>query len=167
MAAIHVDNSARLTWGATSVRCALGRSGIVNDKREGDGGTPTGVLPLRRVFYRADRIVAPQTALPLDTLERDDGWCDDPADDAYNQHVKLPYAASCEALWREDRVYDVIVVLGHNDDPIVRGAGSAIFLHVARADYGPTEGCIALGLADLEHLLRSIDIETSISVVNA
>ena len=164
MAFISVDRSGYLAWGGERVRCALGRSGIVSDKREGDGGTPTGILPLRRVLYRADRLDAPATPLQIAPLADHDGWCDDPADGAYNQHVALPYPASCEALWRDDHLYDVIVVLGHNDDPVVAGRGSAIFLHVASAEFGPTEGCIALTLADLRQLLGSIGIGDAIRV---
>jgi len=134
-------------------RCALGRAGVVADKREGDGGTPRGVLPLRRVFYRPDRLSPPATGLPVRALAPDDGWCDDPADPAYNRLVRRPYPASAERLWRDDAVYDVIVELGWNDDPVAPGRGSAIFLHVARPDYGPTEGCVALALSDLLALL--------------
>lgn len=133
------------------LRCALGRSGVVEAavKREGDGATPAGRWPLRRVLYRPDRLRAPRTRLPVAPLGPSDGWCDAPGDLAYNQSVTLPYAGSAERLWREDPLYDLIVVLGHNDAPVVAGHGSAIFLHVARADYAPTEGCVALARTDL------------------
>jgi L,D-peptidoglycan transpeptidase YkuD (ErfK/YbiS/YcfS/YnhG family) len=136
-------------------RCALGPAGVVSAaaKREGDGATPAGDWPLRRVLYRPDRRAAPRTALPVAALIPEDGWCDAPGDPAYNRQVRLPYAAGAEHLWREDSVYDVIVVLGHNDDPVVPGAGSAIFLHLARPDYWPTQGCVALAPADLDELL--------------
>ena len=130
-------------------RAVLGRSGIVTDKREGDGGTPAGLLPLRHVFYRADRLARPRAAVRLMPLAPIDGWCDDPDDKAYNTRVKLPYPARHEELWRADPVYDVIGVLGWNDGPPQRNRGSAIFFHVARPDYAPTEGCVALSRADL------------------
>jgi L,D-peptidoglycan transpeptidase YkuD (ErfK/YbiS/YcfS/YnhG family) len=138
------------------VRCALGPTGVTAAaaKREGDGASPAGAWPLRRVLWRPDRRPAPKTALPARPLTPDDGWCDDPADPAYNRAVTLPYPASAERLWRDDGVYDVIVILGHNDDPVVPGAGSAIFLHLARRDYAPTQGCVALAASDLEDLLR-------------
>lgn len=138
-------------------RCAVGPSGTTRDKREGDGATPVGCWPLRRLLYRADRLAAPVTRLPLQPLRESDGWCDDPADDNYNRPVTRPYPASHEALWRDDRVYDLIVVLGHNDDPPKPGAGSAIFLHVARADYAPTQGCVALRQDHLLAVLRAVD----------
>jgi len=145
----------RLTGGGLEARCALGRGGIVAaaDKREGDGATPAGRWPLRRVLWRPDRGPAPKTALPVSPIAPDDGWCDAPGDGAYNRPVKHPYPASAEHLWREDGLYDLIVVLGHNDDPPAPGMGSAIFLHVAAPDFAPTEGCVAIERADLEALL--------------
>jgi L,D-peptidoglycan transpeptidase YkuD (ErfK/YbiS/YcfS/YnhG family) len=130
-------------------RCALGHGGVSDAKREGDGATPAGVWPLRRLLYRPDRIAAPVTGLPTTPIGRADGWCDAPGDKNYNLPVILPYPASTEALWRADAVYDLIVPLGYNDGPILPGLGSAIFLHLARDGYLPTEGCVALAQADL------------------
>jgi L,D-peptidoglycan transpeptidase YkuD (ErfK/YbiS/YcfS/YnhG family) len=138
------------TW-----RCALGKGGVAPHKMEGDGATPLGPLPLRRVLYRADRGPAPACALPVEPVARDDGWCDDPLHPAYNTRIRLPHEARHEALWREDGVYDVIGVLGWNDAPVLRGRGSAIFLHVARPDYAPTEGCVALAPRELRALLAT------------
>ncbi len=144
---ITADGTA--SWSTRRFCCALGPAGIRPDKREGDGATPAGRFALRRVMYRADRLAAPATGLPVAALTPADGWCDDPADAAYNRPVRLPHPARHERLWRADAVYDVIVVIGHNDDPPRPGLGSAVFLHVARPDYAPTEGCVALALADL------------------
>jgi L,D-peptidoglycan transpeptidase YkuD (ErfK/YbiS/YcfS/YnhG family) len=130
-------------------RAATGLGGIGIKRAEGDGITPVGVFPVRHVLYRADRISPPPTGLMLKAIALDDGWCDAPEDPAYNRPVKRPYHASSEALWRDDALYDLVVVLGYNDAPVVPGAGSAIFLHVARTDYGPTQGCIALARDDL------------------
>ena len=139
------------------VRCALGKSGVVAaaDKREGDLASPAGTWPIRRLLYRPDKGPAPATALPIAAIAPEDGWCDAPDDAAYNRPVRLPYPASAERMWRDDGLYDLVVVLGHNDDPPVPGLGSAIFLHLARPDYGPTEGCVALARADLEALLAA------------
>jgi L,D-peptidoglycan transpeptidase YkuD (ErfK/YbiS/YcfS/YnhG family) len=133
--------------------CVLGRSGINTHKHEGDGATPVGRFPLRRVLYRADRLTPPETKLSVAAIARDDGWCDDPGNARYNRPVTLPYATSAEAMWRDDHLYDVVVILGHNDDPVVPGAGSAIFLHVA-SDHEPTAGCVALRRDDLLAVLR-------------
>jgi len=136
-------------------RAALGRGGVRADKQEGDGATPVGVLPLRRVLYRADRIAPPECALPIEPIAPEDGWCDAPDSPSYNRRVRLPFDSSAEALWRTDRLYDIVGVLGWNDRPVVRGRGSAIFLHVARDDLAPTEGCVALSLPDLRALLAA------------
>ncbi len=141
-------------WGARQFRCALGRTGIAVDKREGDGATPAGTLSLLRVLYRSDRVVPPDTDLALAALQPDDGWCDAPEDASYNLQVRLPHGASCEALWRDDRVYDLIVVTDFNAAPVAPLRGSAIFLHVARPGYAPTEGCIAFALADLRLIVK-------------
>ncbi|MEX2618524.1 MAG: L,D-transpeptidase family protein [Alphaproteobacteria bacterium] len=143
-----------LQAGAARLRCALGRSGIRDAKTEGDGATPRGCYALRRVLYRADRLPPPETGLALAAIAPQDGWCDAPDDPAYNRPVTLPYPASAESLWRDDGLYDVVVVLGHNDDPPVAGKGSAIFMHVARPGYAPTEGCVALAIDDLLDVLR-------------
>ncbi len=153
-----------LIAGSLRFPCALGRAGIVAHKREGDGGTPTGSLPLREVLYRADRIVPPATHLPLSPIVRDDGWCDDPAHPDYNRRVRLPHPARCETLWREDGLYDLLAVLGWNDDPTVADKGSAIFLHAARPNYAPTEGCVALAMGDLRAALADLGPGDAIKV---
>tara|TARA_R110002072_G_scaffold25998_10_gene86571 strand:- start:1104 stop:1607 length:504 start_codon:yes stop_codon:yes gene_type:complete len=150
-----VSGSGSMNLAGQRIRAALGRAGICpqSSKQEGDGATPTGRYALRRLLYRADRMMPPQTDLPLRPILADDGWCDDPADPAYNRPVRLPYPASHETLFREDGLYDLILVLGHNDDPPLAPAGSAIFLHCKRGDYEPTEGCVALDPSDVRLLL--------------
>jgi L,D-peptidoglycan transpeptidase YkuD (ErfK/YbiS/YcfS/YnhG family) len=143
-------------WGAGPRRCAVGRAGIGEKLREGDGVTPAGRWPLRRVLYRADRIAAPRTQLPLAPIEPDQAWCDVPDDPNYNQLVRLPLGTTEEHLWRADSLYDVIVVVGFNDAPVVPGKGSAIFVHRARSDYDPTAGCVALARDDLLEALAQL-----------
>ncbi|CAK0752221.1 YkuD domain-containing protein [Azospirillaceae bacterium] len=142
-----------LSWPGGQMQCALGRGGVRREKKEGDGVTPCGVLPMRRLFYRPDRMPPPVTELPTTALSPDDGWCDAPSDIRYNQYVRLPYAASHENLWREDSLYDLIVVLGWNDFPVIPGQGSAIFFHLAHKDYAATAGCVALCKEDMLNLL--------------
>lgn len=166
---VHPDG--RLVWPGGALRCALGRGGVRADKREGDGATPVGRFPLRRVLWRADRLPAPETGLPLSPIAADDGWCDAPDDAAYNRPVKRPYPASHEELWREDGVYDVIVVMGHNDAPVVPGLGSAVFLHVTRPardgdGWEPTAGCVALPLPDLLRLLKDCGPGAALTVLD-
>lgn len=152
-AVVHPEG--RLVLGGLVFRAALGRGGVRSDKREGDGATPAGLLPLRRLLYRADRVKPPVCTVPLEPTAPTDGWCDDPSQSAYNRMIRLPHDGSYEELWRQDGLYDVVGVLGWNDAPVQRGRGSAIFLHAARPDYGPTEGCVALALADLQRVLAA------------
>ncbi|MBI1405032.1 MAG: L,D-transpeptidase family protein [Caulobacter sp.] len=149
----HADG--RFLIDGQTVRCVLGKGGVVAaaDKREGDGASPAGVWPIRRLLYRPDKAPPPRTGLPTHAIQPDEGWCDAPDHAAYNQRVRLPFDASHERLWRDDDLYDLVLVLGHNDDPVVPGAGSAIFLHLTRPDHGPTEGCVALDRPDLLTLL--------------
>ena len=146
-----------VVWQGHRVKAAFGKGGVVPaaEKREGDGAGPIGAWPLRRVLYRPDKGQAPRTGLSVEAINPEDGWCDAPLDPAYNRPVTLPYPASAERLWRDDGLYDLVVILGYNDDPVVPGAGSAIFLHLASPGYGPTEGCVALARPDLEALLAS------------
>jgi L,D-peptidoglycan transpeptidase YkuD (ErfK/YbiS/YcfS/YnhG family) len=139
--------------------CALGRSGIVRDKHEGDGGTPAGRFALRGVLYRPDRRATPATALPVRAITPQDGWCDAAGDPAYNRGVRLPYRASHEQMWREDHLYDLLAVIGYNDDPPLAGAGSAIFLHLAHPasdGLAPTAGCVALPADELALVLAAV-----------
>lgn len=152
-AIVHADG--RLILQGQMFRAALGKGGVRADKQEGDGATPSGILPLRRVLYRADRVAIPACAVPREALAPEDGWCDASGDPMYNRSVRLPYSGRHEELWRRDEVYDLIGVLGWNDAPVERNRGSAIFLHVARPDYAPTEGCVALALPDLRRVLAA------------
>lgn len=153
-----------LTWPGSRVPAAIGKNGLVWSKREGDGATPVGTFALRCLLYRADRLPPPQTGLMVSSIHPSDGWSDDPRDMLYNQAVPLPHPYSHERLWREDGLYDLIVPLGYNDDPPVPGLGSAIFLHCARDDYGPTEGCVAVDRADLLRLVAECGPDTVMEI---
>jgi L,D-peptidoglycan transpeptidase YkuD (ErfK/YbiS/YcfS/YnhG family) len=143
-----------LSLGQDRFPASFGLGGIATFKTEGDGATPAGVLPLRRVLYRADRVSPPPlAACPIEPLSPDDAWCDDPRDSAYNRRIRLPYSGRYEELWRADAMYDVIGVLGWNDAPPVKDRGSAIFLHLTTAARPPTAGCIALDLSHLRTVL--------------
>jgi L,D-peptidoglycan transpeptidase YkuD (ErfK/YbiS/YcfS/YnhG family) len=161
---IQVLSTQKVLFNGKEYPCAIGRGGISENKKEGDGTTPAGCFPIRKVFYRADRVDPPKTSLEIEALKKSDGWCDGVDDPNYNMLVTLPYPASSENLWRDDHVYDVIVVLGYNDEPAIPGKGSAIFMHVAREGYTPTAGCIALTLTDLLEVLLSTNAETLVCV---
>ncbi|MCC9621165.1 L,D-transpeptidase family protein [Thalassospira sp. MA62] len=163
---IDVSPDGVLRIGDQAFRCALGKNGVTpaDLKTEGDGKTPAGRWRLRYVMYRADRRACPHTKLPATTLSFADGWCDDPAHPDYNCPVRLPFDGGHEKLWRDDDIYNLIVVLGHNDDPPVPGKGSAIFMHIARPDYSGTEGCVALAEEDLEKVLATAEYDSFISI---
>lgn len=155
----------RLAAGALVLPCALGRSGPVRAKREGDGGTPCGAHRVLGGFFRPDRLRTPRSGLRLSPLRPRAGWCDDAGDRRYNRPLALPCReASCETMWREDGLYDVVLDLAWNRGPIRRGRGSAIFLHLARPGFAPTEGCVALRRADLLRLLPRLGPGTRIVV---
>ena len=161
------ETTGQLTCGDHVFPCALGRTGLTSEKKEGDGATPIGTWPLRRLYFRADRLDPPTTDLPLFPIHPDDGWCDAPQDPAYNTPVRHPYPASAEHLWRDDHLYDITIVLGHNDAPPLPGAGSAIFFHLANQEspqLAPTEGCIALRRADMETLLPFCSPQTQLQI---
>jgi L,D-peptidoglycan transpeptidase YkuD (ErfK/YbiS/YcfS/YnhG family) len=152
------------TLGDRRWRCVVGAGGVREDKVEGDGATPVGVFPLRRIYFRNDRLVLPRVRLPARAISEHDGWCDDPRSAAYNRLVRIPNEWSHEKLWREDGLYDLVVVVGYNDDPPEGEWGSAIFLHIARADMSPTRGCIAFARDDLVELVTLIGPDTRLRV---
>jgi L,D-peptidoglycan transpeptidase YkuD (ErfK/YbiS/YcfS/YnhG family) len=162
----HVDGHFELD--GRTLRCAIGKTGAIAaaDKREGDSKSPLGTWLMREVWYRPDVYPnGPTTALPLRATRPEDGWCDAPDDPNYNRPVTLPHAASAERMWRDDHVYDLVVILGHNDDPPVPGMGSAIFMHLAREGYPGTEGCVALARADLEAVLAAAKPGDAVEIV--
>lgn len=157
--------SGHLRCGDSTFRCRLGRSGVLKNKQEGDGATPAGRFALRYLLYRADRISPPKTALKKTPIGKDDGWCDEPTDAFYNRAVTLPYSASAEKMWRDDHQYDVVIVIGHNDDPVVAGGGSAVFIHLLSDDGGPTAGCIALCPNDMAEILTRVGPKTVVEIL--
>lgn len=157
--------SGMLRFGALTMRCALGRSGVTACKREGDGATPLARMRLCYAMSKPRSGLPVRTRLPHRSTRASDGWCDAVFDRNYNRPVRLPYAASAERMLRDDRLYDVCIVLDWNIGCRVQGRGSAIFLHVARPGYPPTEGCVALGPRDMARLLPYLTARTVIHIV--
>ena len=149
-----------------SFPCTLGRTGAIapDDKTEGDGKTPLGTYPLRHVFYRADRLPKPSTALPTTELTKHTGWCEKPSSPFYNQALTLPHPDVSDEMFRDDHVYDIVVVIGYNDNPVIAGKGSAIFMHHARPDFTPTAGCVGLKPDDLLTVLKHLDQKSTITI---
>jgi len=166
-ASLLVVRGNMLSLSGGNYRCAIGKGGFSANKREGDGCTPLGCFSLRECWYRPDLLKVPETQLPLRVIAKNDGWCDDPAHADYNRHVKLPFVASHEVLWREDGAYDLIIPLGYNDNPVVKGRGSAIFLHCAKPGFQPTEGCVALSREELLALLPLLSQNSMMEIQEA
>ena len=153
-----------LTANGRTVPVALGRGGIKANKREGDGATPKGIFRPLRLWWRADRHPRPRTMLPVRAIQSDDAWCEDPASRSYNQPVRLNDNHGGDRLRRDDHLYDFIIEIDHNTAPRIVGRGSAVFLHLARENFGPTAGCVALRKSDLLRLLERMGPETKIVV---
>lgn len=163
-----------LWWRGRRYPCALGRGGVLpaSRKREGDEASPAGLYPLLSLYYRPDRQDPPKSALPTREITRTLGWCDDSACAAYNSAVQLPHPGSAETLWRADALYDLLVVIGHNRGdkrsgvlgPATPQLGSAIFLHVARDDFSPTRGCVAVARKALLEILPGLDEKAMIRI---
>ncbi len=153
-----------LRFGNVTIRCALGRSGVTAFKREGDGATPTAAMRLCYGYVKSRRISPIKSRLALRMIRADAGWCDAVYDRNYNRPVLLPYPASAESLLRDDCLYDVCLVLDWNLHCRKQACGSAIFFHVAKPGFPPTEGCIAVSQRDMARLLPLIDSRTVIKV---
>ena len=153
-----------LKAGELQFPCSLGRSGARHLKREGDGASPKGSWQLRRLFYRADRMLPPGGSLPSRPLRADDGWCETVGDRNYNRLVRIPYATSHETMKRPDHLYDVVVELSHNERPRVQGHGSAVFFHLRQPNGGPTAGCVAVSARDMRIILGLIGPATKIRI---
>jgi L,D-peptidoglycan transpeptidase YkuD (ErfK/YbiS/YcfS/YnhG family) len=153
-----------LIAGGKIFRVALGRTGIKVSKREGDGSTPAGRFHPLRLWWRADRLPRPRTRLPARRITPDDAWCEAPADRRYNRPFRRSANEPGDRLLRADGLYDVIIEIDHNTRPRVAGLGSAVFIHVARPNFGPTAGCVALSRPDLSRLVSSLSRKTRIHI---
>jgi len=153
-----------LTAGPLTIPVALGRGGILANKREGDGGTPKGQFRPRQLWWRGDRHSRPQTHLPVRAIAPDDAWCEEPSDRHYNQRIRRGEGQDGDKLTRADHLYDFIVEIDHNTRPRIPGRGSAVFLHLARDNFGPTAGCVSMTRAAMLQLLRRLGPRTKIII---
>ena len=161
---IIIKKSGYLEYKNLKFRCALGKAGIKNKKKEGDNITPEGTFKIIKVYYRPDKIKNIAISIKKKKIKKNIGWCDDPVSNSYNKEIKLPSRFSHEKLYRKDNLYDLILVLNYNTNPIIKNKGSAIFIHIAKKKYEPTAGCIALKKKDLLKLLKNIKKNTKIKI---
>ena len=146
------------------IKCAIGKKGITKNKKENDLKTPSGIFKLKKIFYRKDRIKFIRTPLKKKYIKKNVGWCDDPNSKYYNREIKFPFKGSAEKLWRKDSIYDLIIVLNYNFNPIIKNKGSAIFLHICKKNYAPTKGCVAINKKDMINLLVNIKSNTKLII---
>jgi len=154
----------KLYFGDYKVKCSIGKRGISSKKKEGDKCTPRGKFLFKAVLYRKDRVNYVKTHLKKIIIKKNLGWCDDPRSKNYNKLVKLPFQFSHEKLYKKKNVYDIVLVLSYNLNPIIKNKGSAIFLHLADKKYKPTNGCVAISKKNMKSLLTLINRKTKIII---
>ena len=161
---IIINKSGYLKYRDLKFKCALGKAGIGNKKIEGDNITPKGTFKIVKIYYRGDRIKKIYSKIKAFKINNKMGWCDDSNSKKYNQLIKLPSKYTHEKLHRKDNVYDLVIVLNYNMNPIIKNKGSAIFIHVAKKNYKKTAGCIALKKKNLVKLIKNIKNKTKIII---
>ena len=157
-------NNKKLFTDQYNVKCSIGKRGIGTKIREGDQITPRGKYRIKSILYRKDRILNLNTKMSKIIIQKNMGWCDDPKSQSYNKLIKFPFNLSAEKLYRIDNIYDIILVLDFNTNPILKNKGSAIFIHIAKKKYEKTKGCIAISKINLRKLIGMIDKKTIVNI---
>ena len=147
------------------LKCSIGKNGITNKKKEGDNKTPRGKFKFKYILYRKDRITNLKTRLKTVKIKKNMGWCDDIKSKYYNQLIKIPFKHSYEKLWLKENIYDIILVLNYNMNPIIKDKGSAIFLHIAKNKYQATKGCIAISKRNIKLLINELNLKTKLNIL--
>ena len=162
---MHIKiNKEYLSLGDYKVKCAIGKRGISNKKKEGDLTTPKGVYRIKGIFYRKDKVKKLKSIIKKKVIKKNMGWCDDPKSKDYNKLIKYPFKYNSEKLFRSDNIYDIILVLNFNMNPIKRNKGSAIFIHVAKKNLRPTKGCVAIKKKELKKIVRLMSKKVKIII---
>tara|TARA_B100001029_G_C15060569_1_gene458102 strand:+ start:1725 stop:2216 length:492 start_codon:yes stop_codon:yes gene_type:complete len=146
------------------IKCSIGKRGIKIKKKEGDKITPKGNFKIKHIFYRKDRVPTLITKINKTPINKNMGWCDDPKSKYYNKLVKFPFKYSAENLFRKDNIYDIILVLNFNTNPVLIGKGSAIFIHIAKKNYNKTEGCIAVSKQNMKKIIKKVNKKTLVKI---
>ena len=162
---IIINKSSYLKFKNLKFRCSLGKFSIGEKKIEGDNITPKGIYRVVKIYYRKDRIKKIKSKIKLFKIKKNFGWCDQPNSKYYNKLIKLPSKLSYERLYRKDNIYDVLIVLNYNMNPTIQYKGSAIFIHIARKNFEPTKGCIAISKKNLLYLIKKISKNVKIKII--
>ena len=156
-------NKNYLIYNKLKIKCAVGKKGIGYKKKEGDLITPIGQFKIKYILYRKDRVKV-STKLKKKVLKKNMGWCDDPKSNHYNKLVKLPFDCKHEKLFKNENIYDIILVLNYNMNPVKKNKGSAIFIHVSKNNFRKTEGCVAIKKINLIKLIKEISPNTKVKI---
>ena len=159
-------NKKYLTYKNYKLKCALGKRGIGYKKKEGDLITPVGKYKIKYILYRKDRIKKIYSKIRTIVIKKNMAWCNDPESKDYNKLIKLPSDFSFEKLYKKENIYDIVLVLDYNMNPIIKNKGSAIFIHVAKKNFKKTEGCIALRKIHLLKIINLLESNTKVKIVN-
>jgi L,D-peptidoglycan transpeptidase YkuD (ErfK/YbiS/YcfS/YnhG family) len=154
-----------LLYNGYKLKCSIGKSGFTSRKIEGDLTTPKGTFKLGVLYYRKDRLSKPKCTIKKKIIRKNMGWCDDNNSEKYNREIVFPFNHHAEKLYRKDGIYDLFINIKYNFKPTIKGKGSAIFLHIAKKNYSPTNGCIAIKKKDFLKILPMIKINTKISII--
>ena len=160
---IYIKNK-KLLFDKYKVKCAIGKRGIGFKKKEGDNLTPKGKFKIKSILYRKDRVSNLKSNIKKLQIKRNMGWCDDPKTKNYNKLIYFPFKFSAEKLYRKDNIYDVILVLNFNTNPIQKNKGSAIFIHVAKKRYKDTKGCVGIYKKDMRRLVKKVNKKTIVFI---
>ena len=161
---IIINKSGQLKYKDLKFKCALGKAGVGKKRAEGDNITPKGTYKIIQIYYRKDRIIKISSKFKLIKINKNMGWCNDPRSKKYNQLIKLPSKYTYERLFRKDNLYDLILVLNYNINPIIKNKGSAIFIHIAKKKYKKTAGCVALKKSNLLKLIKVVKKKTKVII---
>ena len=153
-----------LLYKGYKLKCSIGKSGITSTKKEGDLASPKGRFKLGTLYYRKDRIKSLKCKIKKKIIKKGMGWCDDSRSRKYNKEIYFPFKYSAEKLYRKDRTYDFFINIKYNHFPIIKGKGSAIFLHLSNKNYKATKGCIGLQKKDFLKILPFINNRTKIFI---
>ena len=153
-----------LLYKGYKLKCSIGKSGVTQSKKEGDLTTPKGLFGLGLLYYRKDKIKLLKCKIKKRAIKKGMGWCNDSKSKKYNQEISFPFKYGAEKLYRKDKIYDIFINIKYNQFPIVKGKGSAIFLHLCSKKYKPTSGCVAIQKKDFLKILPLINNKTKILI---
>ena len=160
---IKIKKNGLLIFKNYKFKCALGKSGLKKNKKEGDKATPCGIFTFGKLYYRADRIKKIKTQLKVKTIKKNMGWCNNPKNKKYNKEINLNSIKAGEKLFRNDHKYDAFIFINYNSKPTIPGKGSAIFLHLTRS-FKSTAGCIAINKKNFLFLAKFLKSKTKIKI---